>query len=162
MFLRVIWGKMRVGEFLYFCMDQIFQNKIWKKNWSGNWGLLFGSGYGDIYTKGVQELVGASFAHNLIVFESGTSSNYLPQDELENYCARVISLIKRDESLPHNWCKQIITNADRIFLLMKKLVRKKSFTEQDFVELQEAKSAVTVRVFSIKKVIDFLPPPIGL
>ena len=61
-------------------MNDILLKKTWTKNWSGNWCLLLGSLYGDIYTSGIKELVGRGFKNFIITFESGTSSNYLKKD----------------------------------------------------------------------------------
>lgn len=133
------------------------KNNSWTKNWSGNWGLLFGSSYGDIYTKGLKHLSGKYFAHNLIVFENGISSNYLIQDELRHYCNYLSNLIIKDETLPRKWSNQIIKNTDKIFSLMKVLKKKKDFSAKDLLNLQDTRYAITTINFSVKKVIDYLP-----
>lgn len=138
-------------------MNKIFTDKIWSKNWSGNWGLLFGSLYGKIYTQGLQDLVDKSFKHNLIVFENGSSSNYLIIEELKDYCLYLVSLIKNDETVPQKFSDQVIENTDEILLLMKKLDLQDSFSKADFDNLQNSRLVITTANFSLKKVIDYLP-----
>ncbi len=138
-------------------MNEIIKSKKWTKNWSGNWGLSFGTLYGDIYTKNIQSLVGKKFNNNLITFENGVSANYLPQDELENYCTHVRNLIEKNPDLPEIWIKQIIEGTDKIFVLMRSLDKKDSFVSRDYVNLQKARALITAPNFTIKKVIDYLP-----
>ncbi|MBU0707529.1 hypothetical protein KKG41_04120 [Patescibacteria group bacterium] len=130
----------------------------WTKNWSGNWGLLFGSLYGEIYTSGIKKLTGKDFPHNLIIFEKGASSNYLIQKELDDYCNHLVSLIKKNNKLTIKWSNQVIKNTDRINALMKKLDQQRKFTTKDYNDLQKYRLEITTANFSIKKVIDYLPP----
>ncbi len=136
---------------------ETIKKESWTKNWSGNWGLLFGSLYGDIYTKGLKKLTGKYFHHNLVVFENGTSSNYLMLEELKEYCSYLVTLILNDNTKTEKWCDQVITNTDKIFSLMKNLDKRKSFSEKDYFDLQNARFIITTANFSIKKVIDYLP-----
>jgi len=138
-------------------MNTIFKDKIWLKNWSGNWGLLFCSLYGKIYSQGLKNLANESFDHNLIVFENGSSANYLITEELKDYCSHLVDLIKEDETLPQRFSDQVIKNTDKIFVLMKKLDLQSDFTKADFDDLQNSRLAITTANFSLKKVIDFLP-----
>jgi len=138
-------------------MNKIFIDKTWSKNWSGNWGLLFGSLYGKIYTQGLEDLTKKHFKHNLVVFEKGSSANYLAVDELKDYCAYLVNLIKNDETLPQKFSEQVIKNTDKIFDLMKKLDLKDKFTKEDYDSLQESRLVITTANFSLKKVIDYLP-----
>lgn len=141
-------------------MNKIFSDELWTKNWSGQWGLPLATLYGDIYTSGIGGLVGKSLAHNLIIFESGTSSNYLIQRELTAHCEHLVSLITGDPAVAAAWSKQVIINTDKFFALIKKLDNKKTFNPEDFNGLQQARLAITVANFSIKKVIDYLPGPL--
>lgn len=139
-------------------MNPLFTDHLWTKNWSGNWGLLFGSYYGKIYTSGLNDLVGQGFQHNLITFESGTSANYLIVEELKAYCAHLVNLISNKESLPQKWSEQVIHNTDKIFTLMRELNSRSTFSQLDFNQLQENRLIITTANFSIKKIIDYLPP----
>ena len=137
-------------------IDKIIK-RSWTKNWSGNWGLLFGSLYGTIYTKGLKDLTGKYFHHNLITFEKNTSSNYLIQEELHEYCNYLVTLILKDKKLTQKWSNQVIKNTDKIFVLMKNYEKKKFFTLADFKNFQSLRLEITTANFSIKKVIDYLP-----
>ncbi|MFA6322766.1 MAG: PEP-utilizing enzyme [Candidatus Buchananbacteria bacterium] len=134
------------------------KNNKWVKNWSGNWGLIFGSFYGQIYTTGLERLAGKHFSHNLIVFEKGISANYLVQDELRDYCNYLVSLIQKDEQLTRRWTRQVIENTDKIFEVIKSLKKKKNFSQKDFFDFLQFRLEITTANFSIKKVIDYLPP----
>lgn len=138
--------------------QDIFKNTIWTKNWSGRWGLPLASLYGDIYSTGIQKLVGRGLAHNFIVFESGTTSNYLVQPELKSYCEHLVSLIEGDGAVPGQWADQVITNTDKILAQIADLDQRESFSAEDYYQLQQTRLAITVANFSIKKVIDYLPP----
>lgn len=138
-------------------MNNILQKEMWTKNWSGNWCLLLGSLYGDIYTKGLKELVGRGFKNFIVAFESGTSANYLNQAELTEHCHYLASLIEKDRSLSEQWAEQVITNTDKIFTLFKKIASEKTYTKQDYYDLQDYRYQITTANFSIKKVIDYLP-----
>ena len=131
--------------------------ETWTKNWSGNWCLLLGSSYGDIYTKGLKELVGRGFKKFFVTFESGTSANYLNQAELAEHCHYLVSLIEKDNTLPERWVEQVMINSDKIFALFKEIANKKIYTRRDYEDLQEYRYRITMANFSIKKVIDFLP-----
>jgi hypothetical protein len=58
-------------------MNEIIKSKKWTKNWSGNWSLLFASLYGDIYTKGLKNIVNKNVENFIITFENGVNSNAL-------------------------------------------------------------------------------------
>lgn len=138
-------------------IPKILKNELWTKNWSGNWSLLFGSFYGDVYTKGLDSLVGRHFENNLIIFEKGLSSNYLIQTELKEFCTFLAQLVKKDSGVPKKWADQVIRKTDEILPLMAKLEKKKRLSKDDYIYLESVRIALTPPNFAIKKVIDFLP-----
>ncbi|TAN33066.1 hypothetical protein EPN28_03650 [Patescibacteria group bacterium] len=138
-------------------MNKIFTNEIWTKNWSGQWGLPFVSLYGDFYARSIKELAGQGLAHNLIVFESGTSSNYLVRSELSAYCQLLVSIIIKDSVKPGQWASQLTMGADKIYEFIRELDSRNTFSPADFFKFQDLLLAMTSANFSIKQVINFLP-----
>ncbi len=131
-------------------------NKNWLKNWSGNWSLLFASLYGDIYTKGLKKMVGENIENFIITFESGASSNYLVQEEVEKLCSTFIDYIKRDNSIAEKWAEHVIKESREILNFISNL-NEKNITLEDYHRLCFLCSSMTPENFAVKKVVDYLP-----
>ncbi|MES2409367.1 MAG: PEP-utilizing enzyme [Patescibacteria group bacterium] len=129
--------------------------KDWIKNWSGNWSLLFASFYGDNYTKGLKTLVGKGFDNNLITFENGVSSNYLPQGELDNL-GRLFAEQVSKQGTAEKWAKLVFERTDKVMELISELDKKVAFEKGDYFLLRDVYEEHVPPNFAIKKVADYL------
>ena len=135
---------------------ETLKQKVWQKNWAGTFSLLFASFYGRNYTKGLKDLVGRSFENNLVVYEKGSCSNYLPKDELEKLCKIFAEKIISADAATE-WSKEVFKQTDEVMLFMKKLDAQTSFTVSDYESLRKLYYAHVPPNFAIKKVVDYLP-----
>src|SRR3989338_513242 len=141
----------------FMSIPAVVKEKIWLKNWSGNWSLLFASTYGDIYTKGLQKLVGVGIENFILVFEDGVSANYLCPEETKEICATFIKFIERDKNIAERWAEHVIRKSKEI-LAFTSSVNVSKIDGRSYFALFELCSSMTPENFAIKKVIDYLSP----
>lgn len=137
-------------------LPKVLKEKEWVKNWSGSWSLLFASFYGYNYTERLKKLTGKKFDNNLIISENNTTSNYLPQDELDALGKSFSRQIER-EGRAVEWSQLVFDRTDEVLSLIKSLKKKKTFKKEDYYALRDAYHLHVPPNFVIKKVADYLP-----
>ena len=135
-----------------------FANDPWQKNWVGNWGVVFCSWYGDIYTNTFQKSLGKKLHRTVLHYEKKASANYIPKSELDELCAYFVGQVEKDETTADSWCRQLKERTAHILVLMNALMRKEDVSLEDFQALSLAVHEHIPPNFAIKKVIDYLPP----
>jgi len=131
--------------------------KPWKKNWVGNWGMLFCCFYGEIYTRIFQKSLRKKFVNTVLACSPVSSAQYLRTDELSAMGKYLAKKIIEKPSTGKQWCKEVIRQTDAILELMKRLERQKEFTFEDYVALRDAMYRHVPHNFAVKRVADYLP-----
>jgi len=129
----------------------------WQKNWVGNWGMVFCSWYGDIYTNTFGRDLGKRLETTILHYNSKTAINFIHANELGEICAYFADKIKEDEGAANLWCRQLRERTDKIMGLMDAFEGKGDFTLKDYRALSSAVHLHIPPNFAIKKVIDYLP-----
>ncbi|MFH0971732.1 MAG: PEP-utilizing enzyme [Candidatus Micrarchaeota archaeon] len=135
-----------------------FQKETWLKNWVGNWGMLFLSWYGSIYTRTYEESLGKRMHNALFCYERAAATNYLAKSELNELCTYLSKKLASDEKVADEWCSDLRARTDRMMGLLGHLERKADFGLRDLIDLSECMHAQNPPNFAIKKVADYLPP----
>jgi len=128
----------------------------WKKNWAGTWSLLECCDFGREYTQLMSDKYGKGPVHTLFLIENGNSSNYLVPDEVADLTGVLVDKVRADDSLPEQWAKEIMVQADRVL----RFVRRKNpaFDASEYKKLWELSDAYLEVHFPIKKIVDYLSP----
>lgn len=127
----------------------------WIKNWSGNWRTGFASLY-HVYTKGLQSYIGKNLDINLLVCETGVSSNYVAKKDLDAYGKFTASLITNDKTVAIRWSEDTVSTADDLFEILGLLEEKQNLNLSNLVELQKRFYQHIPPHFSMKKAVDYL------
>lgn len=133
------------------------RDKIWIKNWSGNWGMLFCSFYGLTYTKGLKKYFNKYFSNFFVQFEDGVGSNYLLSHELTNMGQHFADIVVADNKVARKWITEALARAKIIKALLSKLKKKKRLSIADYKNLKDLINNFTPFNFAIKRVVDYLP-----
>lgn len=138
-------------------IQQEIKSNTWIKNWSGNWRLPFASLY-HVYTIGLKKYIGKNLKTNLLLCEPGVSSNYIAKKELDQYCRYIADLVVKENKIAKKWANDTISTAKQIFNILKKLEAKKNLNLANLLDLKQNFYLHIPPHFSMKKVVDYLPP----
>ncbi|MDD5290598.1 MAG: PEP-utilizing enzyme [Patescibacteria group bacterium] len=133
------------------------KSEAWDKNWSGNWRAAFASLY-HLYTTDLRPYIGKNLKVNLLICEKDVSSNFVSKKDLDNYCQYLAKSVIKNNNLLLKWSEDTITTAGVIFKLLKKLKNSKNLTANNLLALKSGFYLHIPPHFSMKKVIDYLPP----
>lgn len=142
-------------------LEEWFGRRVWIQNWATtNMGLSFPSLYGRIYAKELPKYSGMGFTRNMVMCENGVSSNFIPADELNKICTTHAEQVVKNNALVQKWCSELYTQTDNSLALFKELKKKEVYTITDYRSVENAVHAHVPVNFTLKRVIDYLPPDI--